>query len=92
MTSNPGTPPGWSSKLSSGDRLHAVRPKDERSESIDSDHLGAILTLASLGRLQRRDSVDSSLCSSPLRGAFGVQTGNADLLRIALPLATKLTG
>jgi len=34
------------------------------------------------------DSVDSSLRSSPLRGAFGVQTGIAGLSRTDPPLAT----
>jgi hypothetical protein len=36
------------------------------------------------------DSVDSSLRSSPLRGACGVQIGKADLSRIGPPLATIL--
>ncbi len=40
------------------------------------------------GQLRCPDSVDSSLRSSPLRGAYGVQIGKADLSRIGPPLAT----
>ena len=55
--------------------------------SIDSDQLKLILALRA--HFVRPDSVDSSLRSSPLRGALGVQIGNADLSRIGLPLVTK---